>query len=541
EKDPKILAKLQESIFLDLTSNKKPVAKSTKFLTAKVGETVVMDGSASSDGDNDELSYCWAQVLGTPTKLQNSDTSRASIVPHVADTLRYILVVHDGKVNSNPLTVTVAATIPDVAPPKMPDDHLAGIEGFKPRENPQPMPPRELPVSPEEAEEVEGITFDPDDADEILEELAEQDPCEGDGLEVAPTMTIGMRAFSVDPCEITHRKGPVDPAMCEPDVLRRMVLSGNTSGAKGMYVRCHEVSEEDAHRWLESVLVKVRLEHLEKLKVEGGLTAEESQAALELEKGRVKKLGQEKDQRNDSKVNKEVSNVKKGESNDGSVDAGEQTNDDITKQADQTSKQQANQATKDTQGTADDRNAVAGSKAYSDKVKQTLDDAYDDINLPQSQPTGTGSTTPDIPNEGPPETSPASSNPPKATPPAALSNTIRWRCDFQTKGSTFLDEEFLQNMGRRIPTMDEFNTSWAKSPSQCPLSKSSERYFTVDAEEPVRGGLGNATRVVHTFRDAILGDRYAECREWFHYHAVCCVLNHSEARARGMGAASCRN
>jgi hypothetical protein len=51
--------------------NNRPIAKAGKDKKATSGDTVQLDGSASSDEDKDELTYTWTQTAGPPIKLSD--------------------------------------------------------------------------------------------------------------------------------------------------------------------------------------------------------------------------------------------------------------------------------------------------------------------------------------------------------------------------------------------------------------------------------------------------------------------------------------
>lgn len=82
-------------------TNTAPVANAGNDQTVDEGETFQLDGSASSDADNDPLSYQWYAPDGI--ELSNSNTARPTFTaPHVSNqtVLAFILVVNDGTAQS---------------------------------------------------------------------------------------------------------------------------------------------------------------------------------------------------------------------------------------------------------------------------------------------------------------------------------------------------------------------------------------------------------------------------------------------------------
>jgi len=53
--------------------NNRPIAKAGKDKTATSGDTVHLDGSASSDEDKNELTYTWTQTAGLTVKLSDEN------------------------------------------------------------------------------------------------------------------------------------------------------------------------------------------------------------------------------------------------------------------------------------------------------------------------------------------------------------------------------------------------------------------------------------------------------------------------------------
>ncbi len=73
--------------------------------------TVILDGSGSSDFDNDTLSYAWTQTAGASVTLSSTTATQPTFTaPAVlnGDMLTFQLIVNDGVSDSNPDTVSVA-------------------------------------------------------------------------------------------------------------------------------------------------------------------------------------------------------------------------------------------------------------------------------------------------------------------------------------------------------------------------------------------------------------------------------------------------
>jgi hypothetical protein len=79
--------------------NKRPVTKAGQDRTVTSGDTVQLDGSASSDADKDTLTYKWRQTAGLIVKLSDAQTAQPSFTaPQVEKetVLVFELVVNDG-------------------------------------------------------------------------------------------------------------------------------------------------------------------------------------------------------------------------------------------------------------------------------------------------------------------------------------------------------------------------------------------------------------------------------------------------------------
>ena len=90
---------VQVQVFVD-GENHHPTADCGRDLTAKVGETVVLNGSGSSDPDGDPLAYTWTQTGGTPVTLKDANTRTASFIGGQPGDYEFELVVNDGSLSS---------------------------------------------------------------------------------------------------------------------------------------------------------------------------------------------------------------------------------------------------------------------------------------------------------------------------------------------------------------------------------------------------------------------------------------------------------
>ncbi|UCD95390.1 MAG: hypothetical protein JSU69_04905, partial [Candidatus Zixiibacteriota bacterium] len=83
---------------------------------ALVGSTVMLDGTASSDFDNDPLTYSWIQVGGVSVTLSDPSDPMPTFVPPQPGVFLFELTVFDGNLYSDPDTVQVSAI--NAAPPQ---------------------------------------------------------------------------------------------------------------------------------------------------------------------------------------------------------------------------------------------------------------------------------------------------------------------------------------------------------------------------------------------------------------------------------------
>jgi hypothetical protein len=99
--------------------NTAPVAKAGPDQSVQVGATVMLNGSSSTDADQNSLTYDWSIVsmpAGSAATLSNPTAATPSFVADKAGPYVVQLVVNDGTVNSTPDTVTIAAAAGNTAP-----------------------------------------------------------------------------------------------------------------------------------------------------------------------------------------------------------------------------------------------------------------------------------------------------------------------------------------------------------------------------------------------------------------------------------------
>src|SRR5262245_21792591 len=90
-------------VLIRVVANTPPMANAGPDQTVKVGQTVTLDGSGSTDADGDPLSYQWSFVVrptGSQATLSNSAVVHPTFVVDRPGTYTVQLVVNDGKTNS---------------------------------------------------------------------------------------------------------------------------------------------------------------------------------------------------------------------------------------------------------------------------------------------------------------------------------------------------------------------------------------------------------------------------------------------------------
>jgi len=97
------------------TTNSTPVADAGTDQAVLVNDTVILDGSGSSDADGDNLTFSWALTTVPDTSMAVLSDASAVSPDFVADppgTYVAQLIVNDGSVNSAADTVTITASLP---------------------------------------------------------------------------------------------------------------------------------------------------------------------------------------------------------------------------------------------------------------------------------------------------------------------------------------------------------------------------------------------------------------------------------------------
>ena len=100
-------------------ANVAPVAQAGAVQSVLTGSVVTLDGSASSDANNDTLTYKWVLVAvpaGSAATLTGATSAKPTFTADASGTYVASLQVNDGKLDSAVATVTVLASTLNVAP-----------------------------------------------------------------------------------------------------------------------------------------------------------------------------------------------------------------------------------------------------------------------------------------------------------------------------------------------------------------------------------------------------------------------------------------
>lgn len=104
-----------------VVGNRHPIALVTAASHVTLGQTLLLDGSASYDPDPiDSLSYTWLQTQGPSVALTGSDQPHAACVIETSGIYEFSLVVGDGLQDSDPCHVAVNTITIQLAPTPLP-------------------------------------------------------------------------------------------------------------------------------------------------------------------------------------------------------------------------------------------------------------------------------------------------------------------------------------------------------------------------------------------------------------------------------------
>jgi formylglycine-generating enzyme required for sulfatase activity len=106
--------------------NRPPKANAGTDQFVNIGETLTLDGSGSSDSDDDELTYAWTEDAENPAMGLLSDATVVSptVSTMVQGTYIFTLVVNDGQTDSAPDEVEITVTKPEPQPEPVPGGDL---------------------------------------------------------------------------------------------------------------------------------------------------------------------------------------------------------------------------------------------------------------------------------------------------------------------------------------------------------------------------------------------------------------------------------
>lgn len=101
------------------SGNSAPVANPGSNQSVTTGNTVTLDGSASSDADGNTITYSWAFVFrpfGSQAALSNPSAAKPTFTPDMDGQYVLALIVFDGTTFSAPVTITITASTTNTIP-----------------------------------------------------------------------------------------------------------------------------------------------------------------------------------------------------------------------------------------------------------------------------------------------------------------------------------------------------------------------------------------------------------------------------------------
>jgi hypothetical protein len=106
------LSSAPSTVTISSNTNTAPVAHAGANQNVAVGAMVALDGTSSSDAENQPLSYAWSFLSlpqGSAAQLTGAHTATPGFAADAAGTYVAQLIVNDGVLSSHPATVTITA------------------------------------------------------------------------------------------------------------------------------------------------------------------------------------------------------------------------------------------------------------------------------------------------------------------------------------------------------------------------------------------------------------------------------------------------
>ena len=110
--DGKVSSSAATVSIIAAVANAAPVASAGTTQSVVIGNSVTLDGSASSDANGDTLAYSWvftSKPTGSSATLSSSTAVKPTFTPDVAGAYVLSLTVYDGKASSSAASVNVTA------------------------------------------------------------------------------------------------------------------------------------------------------------------------------------------------------------------------------------------------------------------------------------------------------------------------------------------------------------------------------------------------------------------------------------------------
>ena len=108
---------ITKTIVVSLSGNLAPIANAGPDQSVTINTTVTLDGTASSDPENNPLTYSWTQTSGATMTLSSTTSATPTFTATTIGIYTFQLIVNDGAQNSAPDTVTITVTpTPNDAP-----------------------------------------------------------------------------------------------------------------------------------------------------------------------------------------------------------------------------------------------------------------------------------------------------------------------------------------------------------------------------------------------------------------------------------------